>query len=181
MISRCTWAAALAAATLGMACAPAQGPDLSAGAAERLAMVDAGVALAAHCAGELEELVETDPSAAARLLVVEPALLAPHGGAARARLALRAAIAERLDSARANAAAARSLTDVADGSGWSMVFARERAERSLAQSRRLCGAADAVHDERFASGGLGSVSAAPAGPSAPDSARGVRPAPRSSP
>jgi hypothetical protein len=164
MSSRITWAAALAAASLWSACAPRQAEDGGAGPGERFAVAEAGVALAAHCAGELEQAVETDPVGAARLLAVSPMRLAPHGGAARARLALRAIIAERLEAARANLAAARSLAAVADGTGWPTLLARDRAVRSLAESRRLCSAADALHDQRFAHAAPASVSAGPAAP-----------------
>jgi hypothetical protein len=148
MNSRWCWAAALAAAGICGACARA-GAGLDRG--DRVAEAEAGAARAAHCAVELQELVDEDPAEAARLLEVAPIRIAPHGGAARARSALREEIVERLGAARANASAARTLAAVAADAPQAAELSRERAARSLAASGGLCRAAAALDDGRYAS------------------------------
>jgi hypothetical protein len=118
---------------------------------ERLGEVQAQAELAAHCAGELQQLVDEDPAGAARLLSLEPIRLAPYGGAARAPSVVREAIVERLSVARANASAARTLAAVAADAPQARELSRERAAASLAASGGLCRAAYDLHDQRYAS------------------------------
>ncbi|HEX9242877.1 MAG TPA: hypothetical protein VF875_10600 [Anaeromyxobacter sp.] len=149
MNSGWSWAAALAAAMVCGSCArSADAPDVR---GDRLADVEAGAELAAHCAGELQQLVDEDPADAARFLLIEPIRFAPHGGAARAGAAVRQEIADRLSAARANAAAARTLAAVGADTPHASELSRERAARSLAASDALCRAAYAAQDVRFAS------------------------------
>jgi hypothetical protein len=165
--SRNAPAAALAAAMIIGGCGrSAEGPRER---GEWLAGVEDQVELAAHCAGELQLLVDEDPAGAARLLGIEPFRLAPYGGAARAPSAVREAIAERLSAARANASAARTLAAVAMDSPQAGQLSRERAARSRAASDGLCRAAYAMQDERYASaaprhGPAPRVSASPGAP-----------------
>jgi hypothetical protein len=147
MSSRNVLAAALAAAVVCGGCARSEARDPG----ERLGEVLAEAELAAHCAGDLQRLVDEDPAEAARLLAIEPIRLAPYGGAARAPSAVREVIVERLSAARTNASAARTLAAVAADSPQAGMLLRERATLSLAASGALCRAAYELHDERFAS------------------------------
>jgi hypothetical protein len=149
MNTREALAAALAAAAV--VCGGCARAEAARDPGDGLSATEAGAALAAHCASELQQLVDENPAEAARLLAIEPARLAPWGGAARAPAAVRAEIAERLSAARSNAAAARTLAAVAADEPQARELSRERASLSLAASDGLCRAAYALHDERFAS------------------------------
>jgi hypothetical protein len=149
MNSRTVLAAALAAAVTAGGCV--RSAEAPGDPSERLGEVLAGAELAAHCAGELQQLVDENPAEAARLLRIEPFRLSPYGGAARSPSAVREAIVELLTAARANASAARTLAAVAHDSPHAQQLMRERAAQSLAASGGLCRAAYELHDERYAS------------------------------
>ncbi len=130
--------AALVAATSWTGCTPARtdGP-------ERLAAALAGAERAQGCAVELWKAANLDPEETARLLRLEPAALAPWGGATRGAGAVRTAILERARSARANAFVARGLASLADvASSDQVALSRQKIEESLTASRALCDAAD---------------------------------------
>jgi hypothetical protein len=131
------------AATLG--CRAAEPPDWAEGASARAAAV--ALERARPCTDELARMAAEDPPAVARALEVEPIRLAPHGGPSAGPL--RAEIAERLESARADAAAAAKLARVRD-EAMPLGAAEQRALRSIKTSGDLCRSADALRQERLA-------------------------------
>jgi DNA-binding transcriptional regulator YdaS (Cro superfamily) len=134
------WCAAALAAAVAVGCkAPPNGPD----GHEALSAALTGAARARGCAAELWRAAEVDPGATATLLGVEPATLAPWGGAARGAAAVREAILARAASAQDAARAARSLALLgAYASAEQEALRREKIARSLADSSALCRAAD---------------------------------------
>jgi hypothetical protein len=131
-------AAALAAA--GAGCAP---PRTSADAHEGVHAALTGASRAQACAAELWRAADLDPEATARLLTVEPVALAPWGGAARGKQAIREVILARAASAQDDARAARSLALLGELASAEQAALREqKIARSVAASSALCAAAD---------------------------------------
>lgn len=133
-------ATALAAATAaGCTPAPRSGPD----AHEELHAALAGARRAHACVAELWRAADLDPAETARLLAIEPATLAPWGGAARGKEELREAILARAAAAEDDARAARSLALLGEhASAVQDALRREKVARSVAISSALCDAAD---------------------------------------
>jgi hypothetical protein len=133
-------AAALAAATAaGCAPPPRSGPD----AHEELHAALAGARHAQACAAELWRATDLDPVETARLLAIEPAALAPWGGAPRGKEEIRGAILARAAAAEDDARAARSLALLGEhASAVQDALRREKIARSVAVSSALCDAAD---------------------------------------
>jgi hypothetical protein len=126
-------------ATASAACAPARP------AADR-EPVEAAVAAASRardCAAERWRAADLDPEATARLLALPPAEIAPWGGAARGKAAVREAILARARATAEDARAARSLALLGEyASAEQVTLRRERVARSVAGASALCAAAD---------------------------------------
>jgi hypothetical protein len=139
--------AALIAATASAACAPARP------AADRVP-VEAALAAASRardCAAELWRAADLDPEATARLLGIPPAEVAPWGGAARGKGAVREAILARARATAEDARAARSLALLGEyASDEQVTLRRERVARSVAVASALCAAADVARSDLLA-------------------------------
>ena len=133
------WVAAILAAG-GAGCAP---PRTRADAHEGVHAALAGASRAQACAAELWRAADLDPEATARLLAVEPAALAPWGGAARGKQTVREVILARAVSAQDDARAARSLSLLGELASAEQLALRDRKiAGSVAASSALCAAAD---------------------------------------
>lgn len=130
------------AATVTIGCAPQPaGPD----AHEAVEAALSGAARARACAFELAQAVDEDASAAAAALHVEPAALAPWGGAERGKEALRGIILARAAAAQDAARAARSLSLLGElASPQQHALRRARIAESLGVSSALCEASAGV-------------------------------------
>jgi hypothetical protein len=141
------WSAAILAAC-GAACTP---PRTGADAHEGVHAALAGASRAQACAAELWRAADLDPEATARLLAVEPATLAPWGGAARGKQTVREVILARAASAQNDARAARSLALLGElASAEQQALREQKVARSVAASSALCAAADGARTELLA-------------------------------
>jgi hypothetical protein len=134
--------AAILAVTGGAGCAPPQ-PGADSHEVIHVALTQAR--RAQHCAAELWRAADLDPEATARLIAVEPAVLAPWGGAQHGKQAIREIILARAASALSDARAARSLSLLGEyASSEQEALRREKLARSLVASSAICVAADAA-------------------------------------
>jgi hypothetical protein len=123
----------------GAACTPARQADDP-------APVEAALTAARRardCAAELWRAADLDPAATARLLEIAPADVAPWGGAARGKQAVRETILARATATAQDAGAARSLALLGEqATAEQAALRRERVSRTLASASALCAAAD---------------------------------------
>jgi hypothetical protein len=128
--------AALAAPLVVVGFTEAPGAD-----EDRVSEAEVRAGMAGSCAWQLEQVVDADPRAIAQAIRIDPVRLAAFT-AVNTPAEVRQAIAERLTEAQDNARAAKTLAALAvDGSEVLAAVALDRAGRSLAASRELCGAA----------------------------------------
>lgn len=149
-MGRMVWLFALA-----IACAP--GPQDAATARQAASTAADALERARACADDLDRAGASDAETVARALPVEPVRIAPYRGTPREAAAVRSEVADRLEAARANAAAARSLASLAASDparpGWEGDpgrLAEERAVRAVRAADELCRAASALPAERLA-------------------------------
>jgi hypothetical protein len=141
MIRRMVWLFAL-----GIACAA--GPEgTTAGNAAAAAAAEA-LERARACADDLDHAGAADAETVARALPVEPVRIAPFRGTPREAAAVRSEVADRLEAARANAAAARALASTAEIG--SVRLAEERAVKAIRAADELCRAASSLPGQRVA-------------------------------
>ncbi len=133
------------AVAIALGCGPPAPPGPGDVEAPRLAAL--ALERSRSCADELARLAAEDPRGVARALAVAPIRLAPYGGPAF--VPLRAEISERLEGARADAAAAAMLARARDDATPPGVV-EQRALRSIKASTALCRSADALRQERLA-------------------------------
>jgi hypothetical protein len=139
---------AILAGTSGVGCTP---PLAAADAHEELHEALARAKRAQSCAAELLRATDLDPEATARLIEVEPAALAPWGGAPRARKAIGEIILARAVSAQDDALAAQSLAGLGDdASSEQEALCRQKIAHSLAVSSALCVAANVAENGTLA-------------------------------
>jgi hypothetical protein len=141
-------AVAIVAGAGGAGCTP---PRTAAGAHGEIqeALTEAG--RAQGCAAELSRAADVDPEATAELIAVEPAALAPWGGALHGKQAIREVILARAASALSDARAAHSLALLGEyASSEQEALRREKLARSLVVSSALCVAADVARNRQLA-------------------------------
>jgi hypothetical protein len=139
--------AATLTVTGGAGCTP---PKAAADAHEGIHEALTKARRAQDCAAELWRAADLDPDATARLIAVEPAALAPFGGAVRGKQAIREVILARAASALSDAQAARSLALLGENaSSEQEALRREKLARSLAVSSALCVAAEVARRGLF--------------------------------
>jgi hypothetical protein len=140
---------------LGIACAP--GPRGTTTAREAASAAVDALERARTCADDLDRASASDAETVARALPVEPVRIALYRGTPKEAAAVRSEVADRLEAARANAAASRSLASLAESDparlGWEGDpgrLAEERAVRAVRAADELCRAAAALPGERLA-------------------------------
>jgi hypothetical protein len=139
-MSRQLWWVAAIIAVGGNGCTPARAGTE---AREGVHAAVTGALRARACAAELWRAADLDPEATARLLAVEPAALAPWGGAAKGKQTVREVILARAASVQDDASAARSLSLLGEyASAEQQALRDQKIARSVAASAALCAAAD---------------------------------------